>query len=578
MKRKISLLLILVLMLSSIPVFASSEATISISLNKKEAKVGDTVKATVSVKDINVFAMTLPIHFNSGVVKVANYKGEVVANGKKNHGDMDNYIVGIKEEEGMKPGFWNGTFLHNEIAEGYPYLDNENGLYKLMLSQAMEDVKIVNEDLFTINFLVVGEGDPDIRFASKDRNDEIDPTAPNGPIYFNREVETAQKINLGKIDSLTIKGEGGKPDLNPNPSPGPGGGVGGGGSGKPPTITLTPEINTEEEELEYKISEEEYNNAINKAALGTGSSMNIHLKTNDNIKDFRIKIPIPSVKKAVDNIIITTYVDTPIGLIGFNNEEVLSKAKANSEYVVLDLKDNLTSSISIDKSEIVGAYIGFYTEDMSAVVVGDSPIMKSQHNGKVIIIKTNKNGSYKLEIPTRSFSDLKDDYWATPFIKSLVRKDILDGMSDGRFLPSENVTREQFAKMLVEALEIYDENAAANYTDMKSSDWFYKYVASAEKAGLITGYEDGSFGVGKNITREEMAVMVERSGLKFPINKLPNKFTDQEKISDWSKEAISRMQMAEIINGMPDGSFGPQNNATRAEAARIIYGMLGVLD
>jgi hypothetical protein len=161
-----------------------------------------------------------------------------------------------------------------------------------------------------------------------------------------------------------------------------------------------------------------------------------------------------------------------------------------------------------------------------------------------------------------------------------VNKGVVNGVTaaDGGsvFEPEANVTREQFAKMLVAALGIYDESAVCDFADVSTDDWYYTSVASAINAGIITGYGDGTFGAGRNITREEMAAMVSRANLEFIPVVRSVKFTDDEGISSWSKDAVSLMQQANIINGFEDNSFKPQENATRAQSAKIIFSVLGV--
>ena len=85
-----------------------------------------------------------------------------------------------------------------------------------------------------------------------------------------------------------------------------------------------------------------------------------------------------------------------------------------------------------------------------------------------------------------------------------------------------------------------------------------------------------SFRPNENITRQDASVMIYRfishSGIKLEAGKLD--FVDNDAISDYAKTAIESLLHSEIINGMPDGSFAPVNGTTRAEAAKMVYGML----
>ena len=201
---------------------------------------------------------------------------------------------------------------------------------------------------------------------------------------------------------------------------------------------------------------------------------------------------------------------------------------------------------------------------------------------KLSCIRTGYNAK-KAETPSENanlnFDDLPPSHWAYEYVMSLVSRGVLTGISETEFAPDANVTREQFAAMLVRSLGIHNASAVAIFYDLPTTHWAYSSVASAANAGIITGFPAGNFGVGQNITRQEMAVMVLRAidnGQNYGAN-LQSKFVDFDYIGYWAVEAVNTMQSAGIINGFPDGTFGPMLNATRAQAARIIYTMLTVM-
>ena len=164
--------------------------------------------------------------------------------------------------------------------------------------------------------------------------------------------------------------------------------------------------------------------------------------------------------------------------------------------------------------------------------------------------------------------------WAKEVVNALAEKGIVSGYDDNSFRPNNTVTRNEFITMLIRAFDKLDENAEYTFTDGDKNAWYAKYIASAKQAGILSGYEDGSFGDGENITRQDLAVMAYRlAGL----NKAEDytAFADDDKIADYAKEAVYALNAAGIINGMGDNMFEPSANATRAQAARIIYLILG---
>lgn len=180
-------------------------------------------------------------------------------------------------------------------------------------------------------------------------------------------------------------------------------------------------------------------------------------------------------------------------------------------------------------------------------------------------------------------------HWAELYIRSLESKGIISGMSDGSFMPENNVTRAQFVKMIVGAIEKnfgeidYSEVENAGFTDVPSYEWYVKYVNWAAGAGIVSGMEDGTFRPNDNITREQMAVIIKNVaaacecdfGSSYPMIN----FEDKKAISSWASSAVEDAVRAGIINGTtvydekgnPHAFFNPQGLATRAQAAKVIY-------
>ena len=178
-----------------------------------------------------------------------------------------------------------------------------------------------------------------------------------------------------------------------------------------------------------------------------------------------------------------------------------------------------------------------------------------------------------------TFSDISNVKWAKEAIEYLAARGVISGPGDGTFRPNDNVTRAEFIKMLMMALELEDEEAVCTFSDVNEGAWYYKPIATAQKLGIVKGKGDGTFGVNDEILRQDMTVMTYRTeqlldiDLDDDVNVEP--FTDEAEISSYAKEAVTAMQRAGIINGIGDGSFAPKNSVTRAEAAVIIYRLFG---
>lgn len=200
---------------------------------------------------------------------------------------------------------------------------------------------------------------------------------------------------------------------------------------------------------------------------------------------------------------------------------------------------------------------------------GTRPGTSGNHGiGGVVIVPSQK----------QYFIDIDNITWAKDKINALAEKGIVEGVADKIFAPNNTVTRAEFAKMIVGAFGIYDTNATMNFADTvgAENEWYYKYVASAAKRGIILGYEeDNTFRPTRTISREEMCAIVVRAckatGRTLVRKHQPITFNDDASIMGYAKESVDLMTGAGIIDGMGENMFVPKGSATRAQAAKIIY-------
>lgn len=177
----------------------------------------------------------------------------------------------------------------------------------------------------------------------------------------------------------------------------------------------------------------------------------------------------------------------------------------------------------------------------------------------------------------KGFIDMADFAWAKEAVDFLYDKKIVNGTGADCFSPGNFVTREEFLKMAIAAFDMYDETAEANFSDVTKEDWFYPYVASAAKRGVVKGVDAMRFGTGEKITREDMSVIVYRAanaaGIEFKSGNA--EFTDSARMPGYAAEAVAALNASGIVRGMEDGRFGFGEYATRAQAAVIIYRLIG---
>ena len=131
-----------------------------------------------------------------------------------------------------------------------------------------------------------------------------------------------------------------------------------------------------------------------------------------------------------------------------------------------------------------------------------------------------------------SFSDVTSAHWAANYIGYMEQFGIVRGYSDGTFRPNAPITRAEFAAICCRFEQLTD--GAATFTDVPASHWAAKSIAYAAKRGWVTGYADGTFKPGNNITRAEVAAvtcrLLERSAdieyIRAHLKELPRVFAD----------------------------------------------------
>ncbi len=177
---------------------------------------------------------------------------------------------------------------------------------------------------------------------------------------------------------------------------------------------------------------------------------------------------------------------------------------------------------------------------------------------------------------TPKFFDLYGFEWAQEAIEGLAEQEIVSGTEDGIFSPAASIKREEFVKMIVLAFDVYDKNAQCDFTDVEETAWYYSYVASAVKSGIVNGISDTNFGTGQNITREQMAAIVYRTlqatGKALEVSE--PQFGDADSISEYAIEAVGALNAAGILEGDENGNFNPGSPCRRAEAAKVLYEIL----
>ncbi len=152
-----------------------------------------------------------------------------------------------------------------------------------------------------------------------------------------------------------------------------------------------------------------------------------------------------------------------------------------------------------------------------------------------------------------TFNDCNSDHWAYTYIMELKQANIVSGYSDGCFYPDKQVKREEFVKMVVLIADLYNSGSKCSFNDVPANEWYYPYVASAYENGIVNGVSDNAFGVGNNVSRQDVAVIIcrllERYGVKVDSTGVAKTFSDNADIADYATESVKTLTGMSVLNG-----------------------------
>lgn len=160
-------------------------------------------------------------------------------------------------------------------------------------------------------------------------------------------------------------------------------------------------------------------------------------------------------------------------------------------------------------------------------------------------------------------------HWAENIINDWTSQGYISGYPDGTFKPDNSISRTEFVTLVNKAFN-YSNQANISFSDVNIGYWGYNEIQKGVAGGYISGNSDGTFNPDGQVTRQEAAVMLSRvKGLTENEN-AANSYVDSQNVASWAKSYVGGVSNAEIMQGFPDGSFRPTNSMTRAEAVTSI--------
>ena len=218
-------------------------------------------------------------------------------------------------------------------------------------------------------------------------------------------------------------------------------------------------------------------------------------------------------------------------------------------------------------------------EDSKEIKVTQNPdgtYTFTQPDGKVTITVTFRCDGGEL-CPGHHLTDVSKDTWYHAAVDYVVEHGIMEGMSETEFSPNTEVTRAQAVQILYNLEgqpDLSDENLGYPYEDVNAEEWYGNAVYWARLTGVATGYGDGTFQPGDNITRQEFAQMLynyaKYKGYDLTAAGDLSQFPDSGSVANWAETAMSWANGNELINGHDNGTIDAGGTAIRAQAASIL--------
>ncbi|MBQ3224212.1 MAG: S-layer homology domain-containing protein, partial [Oscillospiraceae bacterium] len=185
---------------------------------------------------------------------------------------------------------------------------------------------------------------------------------------------------------------------------------------------------------------------------------------------------------------------------------------------------------------------------------------------------------------TLRFTDLESHTWAKEAINSLAADGIIRGTSETTFSPANNITRADFALLLVRAFKL-ESDSTENFADVSADDYFAHELAIARNTGLVNGIGDNKFDPRNHITRQDMMVIVhralqsqsllleEKGDRRMTVDEVLSQYPDYSTVAPYAREAVSALATAGLVNGK-NNKIAPNEYTTRAEVAVLIKRVL----
>ena len=225
---------------------------------------------------------------------------------------------------------------------------------------------------------------------------------------------------------------------------------------------------------------------------------------------------------------------------------------------------------SNDGSVSIQPHDGYEVRDVLVNGVSQGPVQQLLHLKSTDVVEVIFAAVQQPSTGSTNFSDVPANQWYASAVSYVTQRGLFSGVSETQFAPSQSMTRGMLVSVLYR-FNGTSHTGSSPFADVSSNAWYGNAVSWAYANNLVSGVSDTSFAPNTPITREQAAVMLARylkfSGVALESG-TPD-FQDTASISGYAKESVGAMQKAGLLSGDNEGNFRPDAQITRAEIASI---------
>ncbi len=405
-----------------------------------------------------------------------------------------------------------------------------------------------------------------------------------------------------------------------------GGGGGGGGAASTPkdngTVTegkLEVSATIKDGTAKADISTKQVTSMIDSAKKSNEQKVTIVPKTDDTAKTVKVNIPTSSVKDIINNGISSLDIRYNIAEVSIPKNVLKplidsTDAKNITFDITAKTPDEVKDSkIDLDKASIVEFNVkaqeknieGIEWKNMKFNVSVDNDFEagkeykvvniledgtktfltgKCEQEGDKLVVKVTGAEQGIIAVTDKfkmDFNDI-DNHWASDAIEYVYNNEIMFGTSDKEFSPNSKLTRAMLVTIVYRAEGEPDTSATNKFTDVPGDEYYTKAVAWASENGIVSGYSAQKFGPNDDVTREQIATIIQRYALyrsgadNVQLDEL--NYADATDISEWAEEAIKYCAKVGLMIGNEKNEFNPLDGTTRAETATILERFLELIE